>query len=338
MLVLDAAAFALIARVRLRWMVPHDAVRILAAVALCFLPGTWEVLGNLANLHSVLFYATLLVALQDPERPLGPADGVVLLATAVSAGEGVLLAPVFLLRGVMRWRDAPLGHILREGGAMVALSLVAAVNTVLFRQSGMPASNLALWPLSRLLEHVWSTLNVRYVLHPVLGDGEPCRTSADRSGCGAWCGSGSSPCSSRACADCLAARACCCCSRARVSSCWSCSPGTCAPAPPSTPCSVPFAIRASWRTTTCCSRSRRDSSCGWWRWGSCASFAAGLCVAVVVLAFPRWSFEPWGPEKDWARSARHIREARATPGADVRVPINPRGWDVVVHGAPAPVP
>ncbi|WP_147451421.1 hypothetical protein [Corallococcus llansteffanensis] len=332
---IDAAVFALIARVRHRWLVPHDAVRVLVAVAFCFLPGTWEVLGNLANLHSVLFYAVMIVALQDLDQPLGWVEGGVLLAAALSAGEGVVLAPVFLLRGALRWRDGqPLGHVLREGAAVVALSVVAVVNAVLFRRSGMPASDFVSWPMSRMIEHVWNTLNVRYVLHPVLGDGGTLwyfrRPLAVR--WLVWLGLvavlvvGLRRLPRRPRVLLLAS---CACVFLLILLTWYVRSGS-AEYPAFGAFRDPgvvedrymlFALPAGlvlWVTALGRFRS---------------VFAAGLCVAVGVLAFPRWSFESWGSERDWARSARLIREARATPGAEAHVPINPRGWGLVVHGA-----
>ncbi|WP_120617533.1 hypothetical protein [Corallococcus sp. CA049B] len=339
-LAVDAAVFALIARIRFRWLVPHDGVRVLAAMAFCFLPGTWEVTGNLANLHSILFYAAMFVALQDLERPLGIADGVVLLAAASSAGESVLLAPVFLLRGVMRWRDGrPLLEMLWEGLAVVVLTVPAGVNMVLFRQSGMPASDFAQWPLSRMAEHLWNTFNVRYVLHPVLGDGGTLsyfrRPLAVRIlvACGfiAVLVLGLRRVPARPRVLLLAA---CACVFLLIPLTWYVRSGS-ADYPTFGRFWDPgvvedrymlFALPAGvvlWVAALARFRSL---------------FAAGLCVAVMVLAYPRWAFEPWGRERDWARTAHLIRATRETPGAEafVPVPINPTGWSVFVRGAPRP--
>ncbi|RKG72125.1 hypothetical protein D7W79_29480 [Corallococcus exercitus] len=337
---IDAAVFALIARVRYRWLVPHDGVRILAAVALCFLPGTWEVMGNLANLHSVLFYGVMLVALQDLERPLGVVDGGVLLAAASSAGEGVLLAPVFLLRGVLRWRDGQsLRAVLGEGAAAAALTVLAGVNMVLFRQSGMAASDFAAWPLSRMAEHLWNTFNVRYVLHPVLGDGgtlsyfrRPLGVRvAVAGGLLAVLVMGLRGVPARQRALLLAA---CACVFLLIPLTWYVRSGS-ADYPTFGAFRDPgvvedrymlFALPAGlvlWVVAVARFR---------------AVFAAGLCVCVVVLALPRWTFEPWGSELDWARTARLIRETRETPGAEAAVPINPTGWWIRVRGASHPAP
>ncbi|RKG70249.1 hypothetical protein D7V80_05850 [Corallococcus sp. CA054B] len=339
-LAINAAVFALIARVRFRWLVPHDGVRVLAAMAFCFLPGTWEVTGNLANLHSILFYAVMLVALQDLERPLGIADGVVLLAAASSAGESVLLAPVFLLRGVMRWRDGrPSREVLWEGLAVVVLTVPAGVNMVLFRQSGMPASDFAHWPLSRMAEHLWNTLNVRYVLHPVLGDGGTMsyfrRPLAVRIlvACGfiAVLALGLRRVPARPRGLLLAA---CACVFLLIPLTWYVRSGS-ADYPTFGRFWDPGVVEDRYMLFAL--------PAGVVLWVAALArfrplFAAGLCVAVMVLAYPRWAFESWGPERDWARSAHLIRVTRETPGAEASVPINPIGWSVFVRGAPRPGP
>ncbi|GMU08548.1 hypothetical protein [Corallococcus caeni] len=335
---IDAAVFALIARVRCRWLVPHDGVRILAAVALCFLPGTWEVMGNLANLHSVLFYGVMLVALQDLERPLGPADGAVLLAAASSAGEGVLLAPVFLLRGVMRWRAGqPPRAVLGEGAAAVALTVLAGVNMVLFRQSGMAASDFAAWPLPRMAVHLWNTFNVRYVLHPVLGDGgtlsyfrRPLGVQVAVAGVFvAVLVMGLRRVPARQRALLLAA---CACVFLLIPLTWYVRSGA-AGYPTFGAFRDPGVVEDRYMLFAL--------PAGLLLWVAALArfrpvFAAGLCVCVVVLALPRWTFDPWGPERDWARTAHLIREARETPGAEAAVPINPTGWWIRVRGASPP--
>ncbi|RKI65436.1 hypothetical protein D7X55_16425 [Corallococcus sp. AB049A] len=336
-LAVDAAVFALIARAGYRWLVSHDGVRVLAAVALCFLPGTWEVMGNLANLHSVLFYGVMLVALQDLERPLGLADAGVLLAAASSSGEAVLLAPVFLLRGAMRWRDGrPRREVVMEALAAVALTVPAGVNMVLFRQSGMPASDFATWPLSRMAEHLWNTFNVRYVLYPVLGDGGTLsyfrRPLAVRIlvACGfvAVLVLGLRRVPARPRALLLAS---CACVFLLIPLTWYVRAGS-AEYPTFGAFRDPGVVEDRYMLFAL--------PAGLLLWVAALarlrlSLAAGLCVCVWVLAFPRWSFEPWGPESDWARTAHLIRVTRETPGAEAGVPINPTGWWIRVRAAPS---
>ncbi|RKH60418.1 hypothetical protein D7W81_25595 [Corallococcus aberystwythensis] len=340
LLAINAAVFALIARVRCRWLVPHDGVRVLLAVAFCFLPGTWEVMGNLANLHSVLFYGVMLVALQDLERPLGISDAALLLAAATSAGEGVLMAPVFFLRGLLRWRDGqPLRSVLWEGLAAAVLAVPAGVNMVLFRQSGMAAADFTAWPLPRMAEHLWNTFSVRFVLYPVIGEAGT-RSYFHRSlvvrlaiavGFIAVLVLGLRRVPARPRALLLSA---CACAFLLIPLTWYVRAGA-AEHPSfgvfSNPIVMPgrymlFAFPAAlilW--VAALTRFR-------------AVLGAALCVCVVGLAFSRWTFEPWGPEQDWTPAARIIRATRETPGAQAEVPINPPGWRVPVHGAPPPAP
>ncbi|WP_147445621.1 hypothetical protein [Corallococcus aberystwythensis] len=338
LLAINAAVFALIARVRCRWLVPHDGVRVLLAVAFCFLPGTWEVMGNLANLHSVLFYGVMFVALQDLERPLGVVDGALLLAAATSAGEGVLMAPVFFLRGLLRWRDGqPLRSVLWEGLAAAVLAVPAGVNMVLFRQSGIAAADFAAWPLPRMAEHLWNTLNVRYVLHPVLGDGGTLsyfrRPFVVRAlvtvGFIAVLVLGLRRVPARQRVLLLVT---CACVFLLIPLTWYVRAGA-ADYPTFGEFRDPGVVEDRYMLFAL--------PAGLALWGVALArfrplFAAGLCVSVVVLALPRWTFEPWGAERDWARTARLIRTTRETPGAQAAVPINPTGWGITVHGPPRP--
>ncbi|MBN9683564.1 MULTISPECIES: hypothetical protein [unclassified Corallococcus] len=332
-LALNAAVFALIAKPCHRGLVSHDGVRVLVAVAFCFLPGTWEVTGNVANLHSVLFYGVMLVALQDLDRPLGFAEVLVVLAAATSAGEAVLLAPAFLLRGWMRWRDGrPLREAVGEALAVVALTVPAAMNALLY-QSGMPVADFASWPLSRMAEHLWTTFNDRYVLHPVLGDGgtmsyfrRPLGVRiAVTAGFAVVLVLGLRRVPARPRALMLAA---CACVFLLIPLTWYVRPGA-AEFPTFGALREPGVMDARYMLFAL--------PAGVVLWAAAlarfrAIFAAGLCVCVVVLAFPRWTFEPWGTERDWATSARIIRETRQTPGAEATVPTNPPGWYISVHG------
>ncbi|NRD54536.1 MULTISPECIES: hypothetical protein [Corallococcus] len=339
-LALNAALFALIARDGCRWLVPHDGVRIFTAVAFCFLSGTWEVTGNLANLHSVLFYGAMLVALQDLDRPLGFADGLVLLAAATSAGEGVLLAPVFLLRGVMRWRDGrPLREVVGEALAAVVLTVPAGVNAVLLRQADLPAADFPTWPLSRMAEHLWITLNDRYVLHPVLGDRGAIAyffwpfavRMAVVSGFAAVLVLGLRRLPARPRVLLLAA---CACVSVLIPLTWYVRADA-AEFPTFGVLRDPDVMDARYMLFAL--------PAGLTLWVAALGrirtvFAGGLCVCVVVLAHPRWTFEPWGPERDWAQTARRIREVRETPGAEASVRINPKGWAMRIRGASRPGP
>jgi len=173
-LAIYAASAALLARPSLRALIPSDGLRVIGAVALCFLPGLWEVLSNVANLHSAVFLAAMLLGLKDLDRPLRAWEAALLLFIGATAGEMVVLLPVFVLRGCLRWQRGDC----RQAQAMewVAVSIMlgwALLNgwmasrslKTLGAENLQPDIDVLLYALTAV-----STLSARFLLQPLLGD------------------------------------------------------------------------------------------------------------------------------------------------------------------------
>ncbi|HLX54927.1 MAG TPA: hypothetical protein VKR58_13360 [Aquella sp.] len=80
------------------WINNSLVVRFFLALSLTFIPGTIEIVGNLANLHTVLFiYATFRVMAKFDEK-YSLLDYILFVITAFSAGEFFLILPILLYR------------------------------------------------------------------------------------------------------------------------------------------------------------------------------------------------------------------------------------------------
>jgi hypothetical protein len=95
---LAGASAAFIVRPVFRWLIPSDAVRFAAAILLCLIPAYRETLGNLANLHWILFFVLSLMVLKDPSRPYRVWELLVALLVVVSTNLVAALAPAAIIR------------------------------------------------------------------------------------------------------------------------------------------------------------------------------------------------------------------------------------------------
>ncbi|MCC2625484.1 MAG: hypothetical protein K0R14_1357 [Burkholderiales bacterium] len=80
------------------WINSNQAVRFFIALSLTFIPGTPEILGNLANLHTVLFILVTFRLMARFDEKYTLLDYVIFILTAFSAGEFFLILPILLYR------------------------------------------------------------------------------------------------------------------------------------------------------------------------------------------------------------------------------------------------
>lgn len=119
-----AAVSAFIVRPAFRWLIPSDTVRIVAALLLCLAPGLREVLGNLPNLHYLLFILLGLLVLKDPDEPYRAWELVLAGLAVMSSGMVAALAPAVLIRA---WLS-----LSRSAGRGLAARLRANTPEVIF--------------------------------------------------------------------------------------------------------------------------------------------------------------------------------------------------------------
>lgn len=129
------ASAAFIVRPAFRWMIPSDAVRFTAAILLCLIPSYRETLGNLANLHWILFWVLALMVLKDLSRPYRAWELVMALLVVLSTNLVAALAPAAAIR---LWlvqsgnHDGCSGTSVRARGPEAIFALIIIGPTILY--------------------------------------------------------------------------------------------------------------------------------------------------------------------------------------------------------------
>jgi hypothetical protein len=72
--------------------------RILLVLLLCFVPGLFEVLGNLANLHWILFFYLSILFIKNSNYNWSYKDLLIILLILLSTGEPIVFIPLLLFR------------------------------------------------------------------------------------------------------------------------------------------------------------------------------------------------------------------------------------------------
>jgi hypothetical protein len=339
-LTIYAGSAALLARSVLRGLIPNDGLRITGAVALCFLPGLWEILNNVANLHSAVFLAAMLLCLKDLDSPLRAWEAALFLFIGATAGEMVVLLPVFLLRGYLRWHRGESLHAQAMEWVVVSILLAwALLNGWLVSGSITPNPedgrpiDVQLYALK-----VVSTLSARFLLQPLLGDEALLWMYSHREfmvlaslGSLGVLGWGLLASRNRMVVLLLLAALC---AWAILPLTWIVRPGSAAAYPFLRPLDISvFEHRYAWIGTPLAIVLWLVVLQSLGTMFGQPSLAIVLCMFVVVIAWHRGKLSPFGPEKDWRGTLANLRSI--PPGHFGEVPTNPGSWKIVVRG---PVP
>ena len=97
MLVFVATA-ALFSKGSYAWLVPSQALRTLLCLAICMAPGLREIIGNLANLHTVLIVYLCLICLRDSRSGITPVELAICFLGVGSEGACFVLLPSLVWR------------------------------------------------------------------------------------------------------------------------------------------------------------------------------------------------------------------------------------------------
>ncbi len=179
-----AATTVYIVRDCFRWIIPSDFFRFVFGVVLCLVPGLIEVLGNLPNIHYLLFILLGLMALQDIEHEFRSWE----LATAglivLSTGMSVVFLPLALVRVVWLMRyslntarpSIPYRELLhRHRGAVIFFLIILTPSVLLmFGQllGAIPQAkvlNPVTLEIADLFIGLQNIFVVYFVLHPFAG-------------------------------------------------------------------------------------------------------------------------------------------------------------------------
>ncbi|MGY3494929.1 hypothetical protein [Bradyrhizobium sp. USDA 4502] len=334
-LAIYAAAASLLARRSHRSLLPSDGLRVTGAVALCFLPGLCEVLGNVANLHSAVFLAAMLLSLKDLDSPLRKWEVALLLFIGATAGEVMVLLPVFILRSYLRWhRNDGLQVQAMEWSAVTIMLGWALLNSYMASANNLQSdADVQLYALTAV-----STLSARFLLQPLLGDKQTLwmyshlaiMTSVSLAlfAVLAW----------RLLASrnrmvpvlVLAAF----CAWAILPLTWIVRPGSITLHPFLRPPNLSvFEHRYAWTGTPLAVVLWLVVVQHWEPPRRRPSLATGLTLLMIVFIWHRGELTPFGTEQDWRATLAKLRSVH--PGQFGEAPENPEGWKIVVKG---PVP
>jgi hypothetical protein len=141
-------------------------IRLLASVCLCIVPGLYEVLGNLANLHWVLFLLLCFYLIRPVEVKWQKIELLIVFFIAASTGEPVVLIPVLLLRLVLTLKLKNRQLLVANTYILLIVLLFSTLN--FFNRNALPTEN----PSSKEeivigTSFIW---NQYLMFQPVLGD------------------------------------------------------------------------------------------------------------------------------------------------------------------------
>lgn len=88
-----------------RWIVESDSLRFWTCVAMCGVPGLWEILGNTANVHNILFLYVGLLLLRDRDALMSKSEWAIATITLGSEGGIIVFVPILVLRWFFGVRD-----------------------------------------------------------------------------------------------------------------------------------------------------------------------------------------------------------------------------------------
>ena len=163
-----AAVVSRVAGPNYRWLVGSDTLRIAAALTLCLVPGLEEVLGNMANLHTVLFIYVYFLAWKDVSVPLSFSELALIVLAAGSEAATVVFAPAFLVR--FSFAKSSQG-----GWRELAAVAIIAIWSIAHRGASLAAAatgmiKIAIPSFASLARAWFRFICDHYFLQPTLGD------------------------------------------------------------------------------------------------------------------------------------------------------------------------
>ncbi len=104
---ITSICFCMITSPKFKHIFPDIQLRRLALIALCFTPGLFEVLGNLANLHWVCSFFLLLLGIREENAKLSKSEIFFSFLCVFTSGESIALFPIFLIRALQKNKIEP---------------------------------------------------------------------------------------------------------------------------------------------------------------------------------------------------------------------------------------
>jgi hypothetical protein len=163
---ITAFVFSLLSRKNYDWLIPRAALRVALAIALCFVPGFQEMLGNMPNLNWVLWLGLVLLLLQDPATSWRAWRSALVFLIIASVGTIALVFPLFAWR--LYWEHKSSRKLAASPTLWLLICLIFFQLLVFIQNDPQTVDwNLILWHVPR----TWLRFSVQtFLLQPWLGD------------------------------------------------------------------------------------------------------------------------------------------------------------------------
>ena len=182
-----AAVVAQLVRSEYRIYIASDLARFVIALMFClWIPGRQEILGNMANLHWVLFLYLWLVGMRPVAYPIQWWEILLIIVSIFSTGEAILITPLLFLRIFFTWlENKNYSYIFSKRKAEIIILSILFINVILNLLNtskliaSLPSQQSFSWLyffdgfqkifLSSIFIYPWLNLNNYQYYHQILG-------------------------------------------------------------------------------------------------------------------------------------------------------------------------
>lgn len=142
-------------------------IRFSLSILLCFVPGLYEVLGNLANLHWILFFYLSLSLLSNIEKPFSLLEMLFFLFIILSTGEPIVLLPILVLKILFLLKLKLKKNLIQHSILFLFIFSVALLN---FSQRLETPKETVFTNSEELKIGTYLTFNQYFIFQPTIGE------------------------------------------------------------------------------------------------------------------------------------------------------------------------
>lgn len=166
-------AIAIILRRSYEWISDSLMVRLCCILVITFMPGTPEILGDLSNLHAVLFLFVMIRLIASIEEKYSIFDFILFIMAIFSAGEIILALPLMVYKIFILFKNKmPLINISLEVILLLLILTATVINISFFEHTSFASGHGFLYYLLLFKNYLpffmLTTLN-RFIFLPFVG-------------------------------------------------------------------------------------------------------------------------------------------------------------------------
>ncbi len=165
-ILITALIFALPVLDRYEYLFGNLWYRFTLCLTLCFLPGLNEILGNLANLHWILFLGIVLVSLGDTSRSLTLGDLVLVTLGVFSESVTLVILPFFAIRWWWRYSSIPRKRITVEVYCLTIILFSSWLNSQVISTTPVPVHSDVVTTINVYTSSLWKL----QILQPIFSE------------------------------------------------------------------------------------------------------------------------------------------------------------------------